>query len=156
MQSTFPGADLELIERLGTANWKRRRQLIYLRVRKEEEVHGINFKNAPLLDGEQERDLISEADVSMYSYGMRQGSQATGDWTASSAMASSVQTPMTSLMEAPSQKPSAPSHHTTGIKARRLKLPRLPEPNSSLCGRQFTCPYCLHELVEIISLSSWK
>ena len=156
VQSKFPRAGLELIERLATANWKRRRQLMYLRVRKEEMVHGSNLEDASLLDREQERDLMSEADVSLYSHGMRQGSQATGDWTASSTIASSMQTPMTSLMEEPRQMLSGLGHQTAGIDARRLKLPRVPEPNSTLCGRQFTCPYCLHELVEIVSLSSWK
>ena len=129
---------------------------MYLRVRKEEMVHGSNLEDASLLDREQERDLMSEADVSLYSHGMRQGSQATGDWTASSAIASSMQTPMTSLMEEPRQMLSGLGHQAAGIDARRLKLPRVPEPNSTLCGRQFTCPYCLHELVEIVSLSSWK
>ena len=156
--SKFPYADPELLNRLGTANWRRRQQLLVLRETEEEDALASDLRdgeNSPY--EKQEADYTSEGDVSMYStrYGTSLGTQPTGEWT-SSERDSRIGTALTSLTDNSGQKLKNFNRPVVAVEVHRLKLPRPPKPNSSFDGRQFKCPYCFHELVEVYSFSSWK
>ena len=160
VRSKFPQANSELLSRLGSANWKRRQQLMFLRAQDEEETvaenDGIKGTVSPLTY--EDGDELSAADISYYSHGdeMTQGSQVAGGWTSSSGFASGIGTALTSVSNNPMPKSQALDRPNFGVDAQRLKLPRPPEPNSSLDGQQFRCPYCFHSLVAIASFSAWK
>ena len=158
VRSKFPNANPELLNRLGTANWKRRQQLLVLREANKDDALASDRndgENSP--NEKQEMDCNSEADVSMYStsYGTGLKSQMTGGWT-SSDKESKIGTGLTSLTDNPGQKLQNFNRPVVAAQVHRLKLPRPPEPNSSFEGRQFKCPYCFHGLVEVDSSSSWK
>ena len=159
VRSKFPKANAELLNRLGTANWKRRQQFMVLRGHTEDGVSAIDRNDAKESRHEdREMDYSSEADISAYStsYGVDPGSQTTGEWTSSSERNSLIGTALTSLTDNPAQKLQNFSGPSVVVQVHRLKLPRPPEPNSSFEGTQFTCPYCLHELLEVYSFSTWK
>ena len=103
-------------------------------------------------------DDLSAVDKSYYSHSevVTQGSQLAGEWTSSSGFASGIGTSLTSVSKNSIPKFQALDRPTIGVEAQRLKLPRPPEPNSSLDGEQFRCPYCFHSLVAITSSSAWK
>ncbi len=160
VRSKFPQANPELLSRLGSANWKRRQQLMLLRAQDEQETvaedAGIKDTVSPptLEDG----DDLSAVDISYYSRSeeVTQGSQVAGEWTSSSGFASGIGTALTSVSNNPVLKSQALDRPPIGVEAQRLKLPRPPEPNSLLFGQQFRCPYCFHSLVAIDSFSTWK
>lgn len=160
VRSKFPQANHELLSRLGSANWKRRQQLMFLRAQDEEETVAENegIKGTVSPPTHEDGDELSAADISYYSHSekMTQGSQVAGGWTNSSGFASGIGTALTSVSNNPIQKSHAFDHPVIGVEAQRLKLPRPPEPNSSLDGQQFRCPYCFHSLVAIASFSAWK
>ena len=160
VRSKFPRANSELLSRLGSANWKRRQQLMFLRAQDEEETVAENdrIKGTVSPPTHEDGDELSAADMSYYSHGeeMTQGSQVAGGWTSSSGFASGIGTSLTSVSNNPIPKSQALDRPTFGVEAQRLKLPRPPEPNSSLDGQQFRCPYCFHSLVAIASFSAWK
>ena len=160
VRSKFPQANPELLSRLGSANWKRRQHLMFLRARDEEESMAENngTKGTVSHPTYEDGDDLSATDIWCYSHGedVTQGSQMAGGWTSSSGFASDMGTALTSLSNDPAPKSQALERPIFGVEAQRLKLPRPPEPNSSLDGQQFRCPYCLHSLVAIASFSAWK
>ena len=158
VMSKFPKATSELINRLGTANWRRREKLMFLRSKNEDNVleEGDKGEVAPSPEGEQ---LIgSEPDVSAYSHssGLGPESEVTGEFTVSSEMDSWQGTAMTSLTGNGVRELQDLSRPMVAVEAHRLRLPRPPEPNSMFEGHQFKCPYCYRGLVEIYSFPSWK
>ena len=160
VRSKFSQANPELLSRLGSANWKRRQQLMFLRARDEEESMAENngTKGTVSHPTYEDGDDLSATDIWCYSHGedVTQGSQMAGGWTSSSGFASGIGTALTSLSNDPVPKSQALERPIFGVEAQRLKLPRPPEPNSSLDGQQFRCPYCFHSLVAIASFSAWK
>ena len=160
VRSKFPQANPELLSRLGSANWKRRQQLMLLRVQDEEEAVDETdvIKGTVSPPTHEDGDDLSAADVSYYSHSeqVTQGSQVVGEWTSSSGFASGIGTALTSVSNNPIPKSQALDRPVIGVEAQRLKLPRPPEPNFSLDGQQFRCPYCFHSLVAIASFSAWK
>ena len=159
VRSKFPQANPELLSRLGSANWKRRQQLMFLRTQDDEETVAENdgIEDAVSPPTHEDGDDLSAADISYYSHTeVTQGSQVAGEWTSSSGFASGIGTALTSVSNNPIPKSQALDRPTTGVEAQRLRLPRPPEPNYSLDGKQFRCPYCFHSLVAIASFSAWK
>ena len=160
VKSKFPQANPELLNRLGSANWKRRQQLMFLRAQDEEEIVAEHdrIKGTVSPTGYEEGDDLSAPDIlhDNQSEEVTQGSQANDRWTSSSAFTSGIGTALTSVSNNPIPKSQALDRPTMGFEAQRLKLPRPPEPNSSFDGQQFRCPYCFHCLVAIVSFSAWK
>ena len=159
VRSKFPKATSELINRLGTANWRRREKLMFLRSKNENtipEERDDKGEVAPGADGEQV--VGSEADVSAYSYSSDLGpeSEITGEFTASSQIDSWQGTAMTSLTGNGVHELRDLNRPMVAVEAHRLRLPRPPAPNSMFEGHQFNCPYCYRGLVEIYSFPSWK
>lgn len=160
VRSKFPQANPELLGRLGSANWKRRQQLMFLRAEDEKEtaVENNRIKGTVFPSGSEEGGDLSAGEISQHSHSeqVTQGSQVAGGWTSSSGFASGIGTALTSVSNNPIPKSQALDRPTLGFEAQRLKLPRPPEPNSSFDGQQFRCPYCFHCLVAIASFSTWK
>lgn len=165
VRSKFPQANPELLSRLGSANWKRRQQLMLLRAQDEQEtvaedagIKDTGIKDTVSPPTHEDGDDLSAVDISYYSRSeeVTQGSQVAGEWTNSSGFASGIGTALTSVSNNPVPKSQALDRPPIGVEAQRLKLPRPPEPNSSLVGQQFRCPYCFHSLVAIDSFSTWK
>lgn len=160
VRSKFPQANPELLSRLGSANWRRRQQLMFLRAQDEEETVAENdgIKGTVSPPTCEDGGEPSAAAISYYSHSeeVTQGSRVAGEWTSSSGFVSGIATALTSVSNNPRPKSQALDRPTVGVDAQRLKLPRPPEPNSSLDGQQFRCPYCFHSLVAIASFSAWK
>ena len=160
VKSKFPQANPELLNRLGSANWKRRQQLMVLRAQDEAGIEEENDHIKAIVSptGHEEGDDLSAANIlhDSQSEQVTQRSQVAGEWTSSSGFASGISTALTSVSNNPIPKSHALDRATMGFEAQRLKLPRPPEPNSSFDGQQFRCPFCFHCLVAISSFSAWK
>ncbi|KAL9042221.1 MAG: hypothetical protein Q9214_003848 [Letrouitia sp. 1 TL-2023] len=164
LKSKYPEASQELLNRLAVANWKRRQQLMCLRAHNEEEE--IVVESAPnignLATSEKNdsinSDTVSEAEASQYSTVNSTGlqSQLTGEWTAFSGNGSTMGTAITSMSGDPPLKIPNLDQPVERVDAHRLRLPRPPKPNSMLEGKQFKCPYCSFELVDVATLATWK
>ena len=159
MQSKFPKADFALLNRLGTANWKRRQQVMNLRSQNEEPIRESDRKEGTDTPSEDGRShSILQPDVSTYSQGyvMTQGSEITHQESIFSGQDSLRGTALTSLTDRSKRKPNENSRHPVAVENHRLKLPRPPPPCSFFNGQQFKCPYCFHDLIEVSSSTSWK
>ena len=161
LQSKYPQANEELLNRLGVANWKRRQQLMSIRAQdKGEEIAiGLALKIGTSATSEDnDNDTSSAAETSQYSdvHSIGLQSQITDEWTAFSGTSSTMPTAITSMTGDP--VPVKPSLAQPAEKpdSHRLRLPRPPKPNSMFEGEQFECPYCSFELVEVASLAIWK
>ena len=168
IENKYPEANPELLRRLGNANWKRRQQLMSLRAQSEKEDEGEEdgeeavlatldmYDSAPSQDRDDE--TTSEGGVSFCSKVESTGphAQAMGTWTNFSGNGSTLGTAITSMAGDP--VPTLPDLARPVARAvvHRLRLPRPPKPNSTLEGKRFRCPYCSYELVEVMTLRTWK
>ena len=159
MQNKFPKADLDLLNRLGTANWKRRQQLWNLHSRNEEPMReSARMEGTDTPNEHGESNPVLQADVSTYNrdYVMTQGSETTHQESVFSRQGSLLGTSLTSVTNRSKWKPDENSRHPVAAENHRLELPRPPPPCSLFSGQQFKCPFCFHDLIEISSFASWK
>ncbi|KAL9612038.1 MAG: hypothetical protein Q9167_003364 [Letrouitia subvulpina] len=163
LKSKYPKASQDLLNRLAVTNWKRRQQLMSLRARNEEEEIAVepalNIGNsATSEDNDSDTTSEAEAEASQYSRVNSTGlqSQLTGEWTAFSGNGSTMGTAITSMSGDPPLKMPNLDQPVERVDAHRLRLPRPPKPNSMLEGKQFRCPYCSFELMEVATLATWK
>jgi hypothetical protein len=168
VEDKFPNADMNLIKRLGYANWRRRKYVLGLRERYESKASKSN-------DAQQEQSVpdifespaVAEENASFRapsSVAIKSGgsslvttspSQVFGrssvgnsglgtEYTRATEYSSEINP---GLRYTPSDE-KRPRHH-------RLSIPPPPNPNQKYEGRPFLCPYCLHNPLRIGSSQEW-
>ena len=182
VQSRFPQADRQLIERLGRASWECRQYLSRVRSKLIENNHGAigqaTFDNISLVDtplknlslgplaSDSEADS-SDGDVSNVGEAPTAISQGHGSLpeTDESALDSLNVTTSSSLS---SLQVWANDAQSTALEAMskdvshseptvlRYAIQAPPHPNEQLGGDEFLCPFCAHKVSDMKSAADWK
>lgn len=163
VRAKFPVASESLIERLGRANWERRRYLLDLTTGSEvhEGDHSLHESIEPVLraigldlsDSESDADTIDEHNrdgSNDHDY----GSETTMGLSSSGYSADTTNETLPTF---------SPAHTEATVVASlcpnvqiRYSIPRPPPPNQSFTGAPFRCPFCTRTIIGVISQSEWR
>lgn len=168
VENKFPNADMNLIKRLGTANWRRRKYVLSLRERYASQAsQGNDAQGMQPISSILESLAPIEEIVSFGApptIAVRSGGSSVVTTTPSQAFGhSSVGNP------GPRTEYTRATDYSSGFspglrnippdekryRDLRLSIPPPPSPNQRYQGRPFLCPYCLHIPLQIGSAQEW-
>ena len=160
VRQIFPHANLEIVNRLGHANWKRRQHLINLRSQQDEASMREEIKLQLDVLGSDATLPNSPSDInSQHGYPPSKtnlssiGEVSINDSsTGFSFERSRTSTDITSMIDLPKITTLPPSVQ----KQSRLRLPRPPPPSGVSNDQAFKCPYCFHNMLLTEHQSNWS